>query len=188
MLICGPAVMAVPLYFTDSVTECAARTPSRRRGRRGNSPEAVPSAWLFVRIGVPAVPTLISAVQARAHDARCCPSGGAAGREAAVSRRRHLPHAVQLVSVPSWVLQPACGLPQLFQPAAQVGVHAPPVQDVAEVCAVPQVTPQPPQLVLSVLRLTSQPLLRSVSQLAWSTAQPSKAHVLFWQCPVALLK
>jgi len=55
---------------------------------------------------------------------------------------------------------------QFFQPELQVGVHEPLVHEVAEALALPQVTPQPPQLVLSLATGNSQPLAGILSQSA----------------------
>ena len=68
----------------------------------------------------------------------------------------------------------------------QIGTHVPPLQEVLEVFVVAQDTPHEPQWLVSVLVLTSQPLLSTVSQLAWSVPQPSNTQPLLAQCPVAL--
>jgi hypothetical protein len=82
------------------------------------------------------------------------------------------PQLKQLVVVPSCTLHPCAAVPQFFQPEAQVGVHEPPVHEVAVVCAfVPQVMPQPPQFVLSVPTGSSQPLDGMLSQSANRPAQ-----------------
>src|SRR5882724_5817840 len=76
------------------------------------------------------------------------------------------PQLRQLLTVPICVLQPWAGVPQFFQPELQVGVHEPLVHEVAEALALPQVTPQPPQLVLSLATGNSQPLAGILSQSA----------------------
>jgi hypothetical protein len=82
------------------------------------------------------------------------------------------PQVRQLLVVPSCTLQPCAGVPQFFQPEAQVGVQAPLLQAVAVVCAlVPQTTLQPPQFSLSLPTGNSQPLAGMLSQSANNPAQ-----------------
>ena len=76
------------------------------------------------------------------------------------------PHFVQLAVVPSCTLQPSAGAPQFFQPAEQLGAHAPALQLVETVCAVPHTTLQPPQLFLSLATDSSQPFCGMESQSA----------------------
>jgi hypothetical protein len=88
---------------------------------------------------------------------------------------------VQFDVVPSCTLQPSAAVPHAAQPDVHVGAHAPFVHAVAVVCAlVPQVTPQPPQLVLSVPTGSSQPLAGMPSQSAYRGEQVGW-HVLLEQ-------
>jgi len=77
---------------------------------------------------------------------------------AALGRTQVRPHIPQLrASVPVAVSQPSEGsLSQLEKPALQVMAQTPPVHDGVPLVR-PQATPQPPQLLASVLRLVSQP-------------------------------
>ena len=75
------------------------------------------------------------------------------------------PHLLQLLVVPSGVLQPSSGAPHLAQFAAHCEVHTP-LPQVGEptTLVVPHVWLQPPQFVTSLATVRSQPLRGLPSQ------------------------
>jgi len=81
-----------------------------------------------------------------------------------------LPHAEQLVLVPSAVSQPAPALQSTKPDEQPVSVQVPLVQD-AVPFGIEQATPQAPQLVFE-LSCVSQPLGALVSQLPQPLSQP----------------
>jgi hypothetical protein len=87
--------------------------------------------------------------------------------------------------VVSDVSQPSSGLPLQFpQPEAQLGLHAPAVQDVVP-CALVHVLPHEPQL-LVLFRFVSQPFETSPSQLAHPALQDPTAQLPLEHVPVPL--
>src|SRR6187431_125263 len=102
-----------------------------------------------------------------------------------------LPQTPQLfTSVAPLIVQPFCGLPQESSVPVQFGVQMPERQLLpAEVVPVAeQAIRHVPQWALSVLRLTSQPVLGLPSQLSKPVAHEFRVQTLFRHCPLALGK
>jgi hypothetical protein len=120
---------------------------------------------MYVALGQVVADVILSAhVPVRSQDAPQIPELQIA--EPPVTAGHALPHVPQFVVVFSAVSQPLGRLAsQSPQPVLQLGTHDDEAQVVAP-CAFVQAAPHPPQLLLSVRRLVSQPLAAALSQFA----------------------
>ena len=101
-----------------------------------------------------------------------------------------VPQALQLlISVLRLTSQPLAGLPsQSAKPALQVPIAHVPLLQVADALANVHLVPQALQLLTSVFRLTSQPLVGEASQLPKPAEQAPMVQTLLTQLAAALAK